>query len=151
MLLEPLWTHIQTLYLDSESLTNTGKSTFPYSYFFHESSISTQPTFHYSFLLRKSTQLYNRRHAKIVTTLTSYFTSSYVFHWRDYFPDLQLKYPPSFDGRIVLYPSDREVKDYFAWRQVDSEFRGFFLMVFRRLPQRTDECSWSWCNRSAYQ
>jgi len=74
----------------------------------------------YSFLLRKSTALYNRRHAKIVTTLTSLFTSSYVFHWRTYFPDTPLRYPPSFDGRIVLYPGEREVKDYFAWRQADT-------------------------------
>lgn len=74
-----------------------------------------------SFLLRKSTSLYNRRHAKIVTTLTSLFTSCYVFHWQTYFPDTPLKYPPSFDGRIVLYPGEREVRDYFSWRQADSK------------------------------
>ncbi|EIM82530.1 tRNAHis guanylyltransferase [Stereum hirsutum FP-91666 SS1] len=90
----------------------------------------------YSFLLRKSTQLYNRRHAKIVTTLTSYFTSSYVFHWRDYFPDLQLRYPPSFDGRIVLYPSEREVKDYFAWRQVDTHINNLYNTAFWALVQQ---------------
>ncbi|TFY62927.1 hypothetical protein EVG20_g6527 [Dentipellis fragilis] len=77
----------------------------------------------FSFLLRKSTTLYNRRHAKIVTTLTSYFTASYVLHWPEYFPDTPLRYPPSFDGRIVLYPSEKEVRDYFAWRQADSEHR----------------------------
>lgn len=32
-----------------------------------------------------------------------------------------MRYPPSFDGRIVLYPDARSVRDYFAWRQVDSE------------------------------
>jgi tRNA(His) 5'-end guanylyltransferase len=74
-----------------------------------------------SFLFRKSTSLYNRRQAKIVSTLTSLFTSSYVFHWQLYFPDTPLRYPPSFDGRIVLYPSAREVRDYFAWRQADSK------------------------------
>lgn len=73
-----------------------------------------------SFLLRKSTALYNRRQSKIVSTLTSLFTSSYVFHWPKYFPDVPLRYPPSFDGRIVLYPSQQEVRDYFAWRQADS-------------------------------
>lgn len=73
-----------------------------------------------SFLLRKSTSLYNRRQSKIVSTLTSLFTSCYVFHWPKYFPDLALRYPPSFDGRIVLYPSQQEVRDYFAWRQTDS-------------------------------
>lgn len=75
----------------------------------------------YSFLLRRQTTLYNRRQAKIVSTLTSYFTSCYVFHWSRYFPDTTLRYPPSFDGRIVLYPTHREVRDYFAWRQADSK------------------------------
>lgn len=31
-------------------------------------------------------------------------------------------YPPSFDGRIVLYPTEKVVRDYFSWRQVDSEY-----------------------------
>jgi len=74
-----------------------------------------------SFLLRKSTNLYNRRHAKILTTLTSYFTSCYVFHWPKYFPDTSMRYPPSFDGRIVVYPDERSIRDYFAWRQADSK------------------------------
>jgi tRNA(His) guanylyltransferase len=79
-----------------------------------------------SFLFRKSTSLYNRRQSKIVSTLTSLFTSCYVFYWKEYFPDTHLRYPPSFDGRIVLYPTEREVRDYFAWRQADS---GFFKLL----------------------
>lgn len=74
-----------------------------------------------SFLFRKSTQVYNRRHAKIVTTVTSLFTSSYVFNWSKYMTDTPLQYPPSFDGRAVLYPSPQEVRDYFSWRQADSK------------------------------
>ena len=73
-----------------------------------------------SFLLRKSTSLYNRREAKILTTVASLFTSSYVFNWSKYLPDTPLKYCPSFDGRIVLYPSANVVRDYFSWRQADS-------------------------------
>ena len=93
----------------------------PYSPLFLHLPLSTKtPT--RSFLLRKSTSLYNRRQSKIVSTLTSLFTSSYVFHWSLYFPDTPLVYPPSFDGRIVLYPGTKEVKDYFAWRQADSTF-----------------------------
>lgn len=77
----------------------------------------------YSFLFRRSTALYNRRQAKILTTVTSLFTSSYVYNWQKYLPNKELKYPPSFDGRIVIYPSSKEVRDYFAWRQADSEKR----------------------------
>jgi len=35
---------------------------------------------------------------------------------------VSLKYPPSFDGRIVLYPTEKAVRDYFSWRQADSEY-----------------------------
>jgi tRNA(His) guanylyltransferase len=53
--------------------------------------------------------------------LTSLFTSAYVFNWKTYFPDTELKYPPSFDGRVVIYPGKQEIRDYFSWRQADSE------------------------------
>ncbi|UZJ57518.1 hypothetical protein CBS101457_006838 [Exobasidium rhododendri] len=74
----------------------------------------------YSFLLRRSCSLYNRRQSKLVTHIVSLFTSSYVYHWNDYFPQKRLKYPPSFDGRLVVYPGEKEVIDYFAWRQADT-------------------------------
>ncbi|KAJ4485509.1 Thg1 C terminal domain-containing protein [Lentinula aciculospora] len=90
----------------------------------------------YSFLLRKSTALYNRRQAKIVSTLTSLFTSCYVFHWPKYFPDVPLQYPPSFDGRIVLYPSQQEVRDYFAWRQADTHVNNLYNTAFWALVQQ---------------
>jgi tRNA(His) guanylyltransferase len=73
----------------------------------------------FSFLFRKRTQLYKRREAKIMTNLVSLFTSYYVLNWRKYFPETDLKYPPSFDSRIVLYPSDQNMRDYFSWRQAD--------------------------------
>lgn len=41
-------------------------------------------------------------------------------NWNHYFETTLPEYAPSFDGRIVLYPNEREVRDYFAWRQVDS-------------------------------
>lgn len=51
-----------------------------------------------------------------------------MFNWAKHFPGVSLKYPPSFDGRIVLYPTEKAVKDYFSWRQVDSEHP--FLILF---------------------
>lgn len=62
--------------------------------------------------------------SKILSTITSYFTSVYVMQWATFFPDTALKYPPSFDGRIIAYPSAQHVRDYFAWRQADSTFCG---------------------------
>ncbi|KAJ7596513.1 Thg1 C terminal domain-containing protein [Mycena floridula] len=93
----------------------------------------------FSFLLQKSTSLYNRRESKIVSTLTSLFTSSYVFHWRDYFPDTNLQYPPSFDGRIVLYPTGREVRDYFSWRQADTHINNLYNSTFWALVDKGGE------------
>lgn len=79
----------------------------------------------HSFLFRRSTALYNRREAKILTTITSLFTSSYVFNWPKYLPETPLEYCPSFDGRIVLYPSATVIGDYFSWRQADSASHSF--------------------------
>ncbi|KAF9262426.1 tRNAHis guanylyltransferase [Marasmius fiardii PR-910] len=90
----------------------------------------------YSFLLRKSTSLYNRRQAKIVSTLTSYFTSCYVFHWSTYFPDYPMKYPPSFDGRLILYPGEKEIRDYFSWRQADTHINNLYNTAFWALVNK---------------
>jgi tRNA(His) guanylyltransferase len=60
--------------------------------------------------------------SKISSTIVSLFTSNYVLHWPKFFPDTSLTYAPSFDGRVVAYPSNQEVRDYFSWRQVDSRF-----------------------------
>ncbi|KAI0649201.1 tRNAHis guanylyltransferase [Trametes meyenii] len=84
----------------------------------------------YSFLFRKSTALYNRRESKILSMATSLFTSSYVFNWTRYLPNTPLKYCPSFDGRIVLYPAANIVRDYFSWRQADTHINNLYNTVF---------------------
>ncbi|GMK57054.1 hypothetical protein CspeluHIS016_0308940 [Cutaneotrichosporon spelunceum] len=74
----------------------------------------------YSFLMRRDASVYGRRRSKINSTVASIFTSNYVFYWSEFFPKTPLKYPPTFDSRVVLYPSPKEVRDYFSWRQVDT-------------------------------
>lgn len=81
----------------------------------------------YSFLIDKDSTLYNRRQryvamltgSKLVTHIVSLFTSAYVFSWNNYM-SVPLSEPPSFDGRLVVYPGPQQVRDYFAWRQADS-------------------------------
>ncbi|KAG9094770.1 tRNA-His guanylyltransferase [Ceratobasidium sp. UAMH 11750] len=90
----------------------------------------------FSFLFKKSCQLYNRRQSKIVSMLTSLFTSAYVLHWKTFFPDTTLTYPPSFDGRVVLYPGKQEVRDYFAWRQADTHINNLYNTTFWALVQQ---------------
>lgn len=79
----------------------------------------------HSFLIRRKSTLYSRRSSKIVTLILSLFTSSYVFNWSKVLPHIQLQYPPSFDGRVVVYPGEKEIRDYFSWRQADSELVSF--------------------------
>ncbi|KAL7415944.1 tRNAHis guanylyltransferase-domain-containing protein [Mrakia frigida] len=91
----------------------------------------------YSFLIRRAGTLYSRRESKIVSLLVSLFTSAYVYHWTTYFPPSieeplgkKLLYPPTFDGRIVCYPSEKEVRDYFSWRQVDTHINNLYNTTF---------------------
>lgn len=56
----------------------------------------------------------------MVTTVVSTFTAYYVNLWSEFFPSKMLTAPlPSFDGRAVMYPSERNLRDYMSWRQVD--------------------------------
>ena len=111
----------------------------------------------YSFLFPPSTTLYSRRLQKLVSTVTSVFTSAYVAYWDNYFEgatatsiegqdeggeggdgrerkgtavNLDLFMLPSFDGRAVLLPAVGNVRDYFAWRQVDCHVNCLYNTVF---------------------
>lgn len=71
-----------------------------------------------------------------MTNIVSMFASSYVFHWPDIFPDKKLLYPPSFDGRAVLYPTVRNMRDYLSWRQADCHINNLYNTVFWALVQQ---------------
>ncbi|XP_054831846.1 probable tRNA(His) guanylyltransferase isoform X2 [Eublepharis macularius] len=75
--------------------------------------------------------------SKFMTHVVSQFASSYVFYWKDYFEDQPLLYPPGFDGRVVLYPSDQNLKDYLSWRQADCHINNLYNTVFWSLVQRS--------------
>ncbi|THH33230.1 hypothetical protein EUX98_g999 [Antrodiella citrinella] len=93
----------------------------------------------YSFLFPRSTTVHKRRHAKILSMIASTFTSSYVFHWSDHLPEIQLKYPPTFDARVIVYPSAQEIRDYFSWRQADTHVNNLYNTVFWALVQQGGE------------
>lgn len=84
----------------------------------------------YSFVFRKDTNIYNRRHDKLLTNVNSLFSSSYVFYWNTYFPNTELLYPPAFDSRIILYPSDENLRDYLSWRQADVHVNNLYNSAF---------------------
>ncbi|XP_010510034.1 PREDICTED: tRNA(His) guanylyltransferase 2-like isoform X2 [Camelina sativa] len=84
----------------------------------------------YSFVLSKESELYKRQSSKIVSAIVSFFTSTYVIRWEDFFPHKELKYPPSFDGRAVCYPTSEILLDYLAWRQVDCHINNQYNTCF---------------------
>lgn len=100
---------------------------------FHEIVLAFGQSDEYSFVFHRSATVYNRRASKILTCLNSLFTSSYVFHWSTWFPEKRLLYPPSFDSRIVLYPSDENLRDYLSWRQADTHINNQYNTVFWKL------------------
>lgn len=74
--------------------------------------------------------MWNRRSDKILTHVVSLFTSSFIFYWDNYFPDKELLYPPTFDGRIIMYPTNEDIKAYLSWRQVDCHINNLYNTCF---------------------
>ena len=90
----------------------------------------------FSFVFHASSQLYGRRSSKIVSLLTSCFTSHYVMQWPSVMEGRPLRCAPLFDGRAVLYPSEALVKDYLRWRQVDTHINNQYNTCFWALVQK---------------
>lgn len=90
----------------------------------------------YSFVLRRESDSFSRRSSKIISYICSAFTSNYVFHWTKYFVDQPLLYPPMFDGRVVLYPTDTNLRDYLSWRQADTHINNLYNTCFWTLIQK---------------
>ena len=75
----------------------------------------------YSFVFHKSTEMFERRAAKLVSTIVSTFTAFYIHLWGKFMadPELDSNWLPTFDGRAVCYPTVGNLRDYLSWRQVD--------------------------------
>lgn len=95
------------------------------------------------FFLSTNTQGATRPdHSKILTTIVSTFTSYYIHLWPSFFPDKPLSNPlPSFDGRIVQYPTVENLRDYLSWRQVDCMF--CFVLISLNFPPALTFPLWS--------
>lgn len=90
----------------------------------------------YSFVFHKDCNLFERRAAKLVTTVATTFTSYFIHLWPKHFPDKALTPPmPSFDGRAVMYPSVENLRDYMSWRQVDCMLNFFPCLYFFRVQR----------------
>ncbi|XP_034252335.1 probable tRNA(His) guanylyltransferase [Thrips palmi] len=103
---------------------------------FREISLAFGQSDEYSFIFRRDTAIYNRRAAKILTNVNSLFASSFVYFWKDYFANVRLMYPPTFDGRVVIYPTDANLRDYLSWRQADVHVNNLYNTAFWMLVLR---------------
>lgn len=105
---------------------------------FNEIILSYGQSDEFSFVFHRTANVYNRREAKILSNVNSLFTSSFVFYWNRWFGSEPLKYPPSFDARIVLYPSEENLKDYLSWRQADVHINNLYNTCFWNLVLKKD-------------
>jgi len=84
----------------------------------------------YSFVFRRNTTFFSRRYEKIVTCLVSCFTAAFVLNFKAFFPEMELKETPMFDGRCVIYPDFKTLRDYLSWRQVDCHINNLYNTCF---------------------
>lgn len=100
---------------------------------FRDVIISYGQSDEYSFVFRRETALFNRRKSKILSCVVSLFSSAYVLNWNRYIENSPLIAPPSFDGRIVMYPTTAHLRDYLSWRQADVHVNNLYNTVFWNL------------------
>lgn len=80
-----------------------------------------------------------RRSSKLVSLITSCFTGSYIRRWPERLPGTPLRSTPLFDGRAVCYPTLKILRDYLAWRQVDTHINNLVRPRVGRLSSRVKE------------
>ncbi|GAB6033398.1 hypothetical protein CHUAL_013160 [Chamberlinius hualienensis] len=97
---------------------------------FKEMCIAYGQSDEYSFIFKKDAEVFNRRAMKITTNVCTEFTGNFVFYWSEYFPTTKLKYSPSFDGRIVCYPTNKDMRNYLSWRQADCHINNLYNTAF---------------------
>uniref|UniRef100_A0A668AV50 tRNA(His) guanylyltransferase n=1 Tax=Myripristis murdjan TaxID=586833 RepID=A0A668AV50_9TELE len=90
----------------------------------------------FSFVFKRTSNWFKRRASKLMTHVASQFSSSYVFYWKKFFGEKPLLYPPGFDGRVVLYPSNHNLRDYLSWRQADCHVNNLYNTVFWTLVHK---------------
>ena len=91
----------------------------------------------YSFVFHENCTLFERRAAKLTTSVATQFTAEYCMLWSEYLPGTTLERPwPTFDGRCVAYPKRKILRDYLAWRQADCHINNLYNTTFWNLVLR---------------
>ncbi|XP_078444817.1 tRNA(His) guanylyltransferase 1-like [Wolffia australiana] len=73
----------------------------------------------FSFIWKETTTFYERRESKILSLSISFFTSAYVMKFKEFFPNQELEFQPSFNGQIICFPGPggKLIRDYLSLRQ----------------------------------
>jgi len=89
----------------------------------------------YSFVLQRTCTLYQRHASKLISLVVSLFSASYAMKWTQFFPETELQYAATFDGRAVCFPSESILRDYLSWRQVDCHINNQYNTCFWKLVE----------------
>ncbi|XP_052197705.1 tRNA(His) guanylyltransferase 2-like isoform X3 [Diospyros lotus] len=87
----------------------------------------------YSFVFKKESNFYKRRASKILSLIVSSFTSVYVTKWKEYFPEMELRFPPSFQARVIVCASLEVLQAYLSWRQNDCHIKNQYYTCLWKL------------------
>lgn len=89
----------------------------------------------YSFAFSNDSNVFERRKEKIVSTVVSMFTAVYAMNFTK-LTQKPLKLIPTFDGRLVCYPTIKILADYFSWRQADCHINNLYNTAFWALVKQ---------------
>lgn len=106
---------------------------------FQDVCFATGQSDEFSFVLSRASNLWNRRASKLQSYFASYFSSCFVFHWKEFFGELPLSYPPMFDCRAVCYPAMENIRDYLSWRQADCHINNLYNTAFWALVSKAGQ------------
>ncbi|XP_031124627.1 tRNA(His) guanylyltransferase 1-like isoform X1 [Ipomoea triloba] len=87
----------------------------------------------FSFVFKKETKFYQRRASKIYSLIVSFFTSVFVTKWKDFFPQLELRIPPSFKSCVIRCASMEVLQAYLTWRQNECHIKNLYATCFWEL------------------
>ncbi|XP_050204891.1 tRNA(His) guanylyltransferase 1-like isoform X2 [Mercurialis annua] len=89
----------------------------------------------YSFVLKKKTKFYQRRASKILSLVVSFFSSIYVVKWKEFFPEREMSYPPSFRGQVIPCATIDVLQEYLSWRQNECHVNNLYNTCFWKLVE----------------
>ncbi|MCL4144752.1 UNVERIFIED_CONTAM: hypothetical protein GTU68_003035 [Idotea baltica] len=87
----------------------------------------------FNFVLQKETTLYKRRASKLLSNLTSLFSSCFVTEWNCSLLNSPLSRLPTFEGSIYLFPKDQCLRDFLTREQTYCHVRNLRQTTLRNL------------------